>query len=219
MGITIGDALTVVSLIGGTCLALWAMMVGMVMLFSRRAGQAAAHLERSPAGALLIGAVLTTAVVVANVVLQQAPNGLVRLIGWSLIYGALSISLVGASGLAMLVGGRIQRMDGRMSAFSGLTRGAALIVIAGLLPLLGWFLFIPLIMMFSLGAGLQATFYKGRPASVPALGNGVEPLITTPPPYNLENVVPVQSRGISEERKPEESTESTAQNSYEAAQK
>jgi hypothetical protein len=193
MGITIGDALTVVSLIGGTCLALWAMMVGMAILFSRRAGQAAAHLERSPAGALLIGAVLTIAVVVANVVLQQAPNGLVRLIGWSLIYGALSISLVGASGLAILIGGRIQRMDGRMSAFSGLMRGAALIVLAGLLPLLGWFLFTPLILMFSLGAGLQATFYKGRPAAVPALGNGTEPLSTAPPVYTPETAAPVQN--------------------------
>jgi hypothetical protein len=193
MGITIGDALTVVSLIVGTCLALWAMIIGMAMLFTRRAGQAAAHLERSPAGALLIGAVLTFAVAAANVVLQQAPNGLVRLLGWSLIYGALSISLVGASGLAILVGGRIQRMDGRMSAFSGLMRGAAFIVIAGLLPLLGWFLFIPLILMFSLGAGLQATFYKGRPTAIPALGNGAEPLSTAPPVYSPESASPAQS--------------------------
>src|SRR5207244_1031003 len=94
------------------------------------------------------------------------PNPLVKLVGWALLSYLLAISAVGGGGLALLVGERIGRMEPGISRFSALARGAGLIVVMGLVPLFGWFAYVPLVIVIAIGAGGQAIFSRPRPHPV-----------------------------------------------------
>jgi hypothetical protein len=51
---------------------------------------------------------------------------------------------------------RIRALDASISPFSALSRGAALVVLPSLLPVLGWFLVGPLLFFVGLGAGIRS---------------------------------------------------------------
>lgn len=72
------------------------------------------------------------------------------------------LTLNGLSALAVLLGGRIGAAP---SPFWSQARGGLLLVLAGLTPYVGWFLFTPFAVCISLGASLRALFQKQPPAS------------------------------------------------------
>ncbi|HEX8237138.1 MAG TPA: hypothetical protein VF600_14365 [Abditibacteriaceae bacterium] len=167
---TIGDVLAVVAGIGSTCVAAWALLLGMALLFHRRAGLAQQNFERSPWRVLATGFVLALLGIGGTLVLLNQPNGILKLAGWALLLGVLGLSALGASGLALLLGNCVQRSEPTMSDFGALLRGAGLLIAAALVPLLGWFFIVPLTIIMSAGAGWCAL--RGR---VPAKNQAVIP--------------------------------------------
>ncbi|MBV6394928.1 MAG: hypothetical protein HFACDABA_00499 [Anaerolineales bacterium] len=65
--------------------------------------------------------------------------------------------LIGLSALTNLAGERIGEGS---NSFRRHLRGSLLIVLAGLTPYVGWFAFAPVMLITSLGAGIQAWFRK-----------------------------------------------------------
>ncbi|MDQ3815476.1 MAG: hypothetical protein M3347_16285, partial [Armatimonadota bacterium] len=182
---TIGDVLGVAGGIIGIWLSTWALLILMALLFSRRATQAQAGLETRPMRAFWIGAALVaTAGVVAIAFLSQR-NGMAKLIGWILLFGLLGISALGAGGLVRLIGSRVQLLNPRLSELLALALGAAFLVIAGWVPLFGWFFIIPAVIITSLGAGIQVLFHREQAvpqaATTPVLMPPVPPPATIPP--------------------------------------
>ena len=57
-------------------------------------------------------------------------------------------------------------MEPGISRFSALARGAGLIVVMGLVPLFGWFAYVPLVIVIAIGAGGQAIFSRPRPHAI-----------------------------------------------------
>lgn len=164
----VGDVLAVVAGIISACAALSLLLAGMALLFGRRAAAARETLERTPGRSLLLGAALALTAGAVALVLLNLPSGLLKLIGWALLLGLFFVSALGGSGLALLVGERVREKAPDLSAYGALTRGAMLVVVAGLVPLLGWFLLMPLTLLATLGAGAQALLRRPRPAPVPA---------------------------------------------------
>jgi hypothetical protein len=74
------------------------------------------------------------------------------------------VTCVGAAGLSTLIASRLRAM-GDMNDYGATCRAATIVVTAGLLPLVGWFAVIPMVLSVSLGAGLAAILRK--PASRP----------------------------------------------------
>lgn len=168
-GITIGDAMSVIALIIGVGVSTWGMLVGVALICSRRAAQAREHLEKAPWRAFIIGVALTITVGVVAFNLLNVTNGVVKLAGWTLLVMLFATSAFGGAGLAQLVGERIGRLDSQISPYLALARGAGLIVLMGLVPVFGWFAFVPAALLASLGAGFQALIVRARPQVAPAV--------------------------------------------------
>ena len=171
-----GDVLAVIAGVVTACLSLWALLVGAALLFERQANEARTRLEVRPLRALGLGAALVITAGLVAIILINQPNGLLKLIGWILFLGLLALSALGGGGLALLVSGRIRGAEPRLSVLGALGRGAGLVVAAGLVPVLGWLLIMPLAMIATLGAGVQAVFHRTQVAPVLARSrqSGVE---------------------------------------------
>jgi uncharacterized protein (DUF2062 family) len=50
----------------------------------------------------------------------------------------------------------MQPMDPSLSAYKAVGRGAAIVVVASLLPFVGWWVFMPIVLAVSLGSGIAA---------------------------------------------------------------
>lgn len=75
---------------------------------------------------------------------------------------ALAVFIVlGLAALTSLLG---ERIGEGTSPFRRHLCGGLLLVLAGLTPYIGWFVFAPLALLTGLGAALQATFSKRKPA-------------------------------------------------------
>lgn len=157
---TIGDVLAVVAGIGSACVATWALLLGMALLFNRRANMAQQNLQSSPWRVLASGSVLALFGVGGAIVLLNQPNGILKLVGWALLLATLALAALGVGGLILLLAESVQRAQPGMSQFQALLRGAGLLVAAGLVPLLGWFLMVPVTIIISIGAGWCAL--RGR---------------------------------------------------------
>ena len=73
---------------------------------------------------------------------------------------------MGGAGAAPAAASRVRELDPEASAFSAVARGAGLIVLSCLVPLLGWFGLAPILLLIGLGAGMQSL--RGGVATVAA---------------------------------------------------
>jgi hypothetical protein len=165
MGFTIGDVLTIISLIAGFMLSLWAMVVGFAMLFNQKAEAARRLVEEHPWRSFLIGALVWGVVFITAQVLIAQPNGLLKLFGYAASTYLVVVTVVGGSGLSLLVAERIHEIDRRRSRYSAVGRAAALLIIGSMLPVFGWILG-GIAAIACVGAGFQALIRVGqrRPA-------------------------------------------------------
>src|SRR3989442_935209 len=115
--LTSGDVMTVLYAIVGISLSTWATLVGMAMLFSRRASCAEDLFEQSPWRCFLLGLVVYGVFGLLAAVLLGLPNPAAKLVGWGLLSYLLALSAIGGGGLALMISRRIGRMDDRLSMF------------------------------------------------------------------------------------------------------
>ncbi len=159
--VVMGDVFAVVATLAGVCLSAWALLLVAGLMFPAKTRAARRVVEASPWSCVLIGLGLAAFVVFA-VALAANPNPGVKLAGTTMYLAVLCLGVVGGSGLSQLVGERIQPMDPTLAPYRALARGAGLIVVGGLLPLVGWFVFAPVTLIVSMGAGLRALFTRSE---------------------------------------------------------
>ena len=135
-------------------------------LFPDAVEQARQHLENSLSRSLLLGLVnfIFFAVVVMLFVWlgEQLGNVLGGVFGVLvlLILVALTLLLIlGLCALSNLVGGRMGEAKSPLVAHR---YGGLLLILSGLAPFVGWFIFTPLILWTSLGASIQTIFRRNR---------------------------------------------------------
>jgi hypothetical protein len=169
MQYTIGDVLTFIGLISGLLISIWASLVGFALVFPHKTEHAKGHLQTAPWISLILGAAVLALGLIPAIVLLNIHIPLLTLAGWGLILSMLGLMVIGGSGLALVMGDRMQKMDRRCSQLRGLSRSAGLMVLASLVPIFGWVLSV-IVWLASLGAGFQAVFVSGRrraPQAVP----------------------------------------------------
>ncbi len=159
---TIGDVLAFVGFIGSVCLSLWVLLIGVALLFESKAAAARRVLENEAGRTFCLGIVLLLPLGFAAIALINAP-GILKLIGFLLIAALLALSLLGGAGLALLMGERTGSRAPEISSFSALSRGAGMMSLAWLFPVLGWFLVAPVSIIAGLGAGAKALRKKHSP--------------------------------------------------------
>lgn len=162
---TFGDVLAAVAALVGICLSAWTTLMAFSLLFPERAAQASESIDRSAARMALRGAGLTVLMLVAAILLFRIHQPLFTVAGWLVVLAMLSLAALGGSGLAMLMAGRVRMHEPQLSAYAALMRGAALVVVPGLLPVFGWFLVAPIMLIVGIGAGTKAL--RLPPVAVP----------------------------------------------------
>jgi hypothetical protein len=85
-------------------------------------------------------------------VLVVLPFGPAKFLGLVLVAAVLAISGIGAAGLAARMGAALGAHSSGLSRAGAFVRGAVVLELAAVFPLIGWFIFVPLAVLASLGA-------------------------------------------------------------------
>lgn len=166
--VLLGDILAILAVIAGVCLSSWAILMAFAALFPRRTEFARQALENKPWKQTTFGLITWLAIGGTGIALLASPVGLLKLLGTFLLIIISAITAVGCAGLAQIVAHRFMKMDSNLSEYSALTRSVNSVVVAGLFPLVGWFVVVPLVLGAGLGAGSSALRRKPELDSTPS---------------------------------------------------
>lgn len=167
--LVIGDVLAIVAALVGSAVTVWALVMALSMLFVRRVEVAAEAVEQHPWGAALLGFGLVITVGLVGVVLAAMPVPIVKLMGLTILMVLCVLALVGIGGMSHLISRRIRSFAPETTPYQALVKGSSLVVMAGFVPFVGWFLVGPLVIITGLGACAMA-LVKGaarNPLQVP----------------------------------------------------
>lgn len=164
---TIGDVLGFAGAIGGISLSLWVLLIGVALLFEAKASAAQRVLENEAGKAFGIGVVVLLPLGALSIVLMNLPNGAAKFLGFALFIALLAVSLLGGSGMALLMAERTGARDERISSLTALARGAGMMSLAWIFPILGWFVVAPASVIAGFGAGAKVLWKRGAKAKKP----------------------------------------------------
>lgn len=160
--VTIGDSFSIVATLAGIALTLWSMMMVCALLFPVRVEEARQAVSLS-LGRCFGSGLLAFIIGFIGMMIVQVANPLAKLLGLMIMSAYLGCVMVGVSGVAKLAAERLRALTNlEESHFASFGKSSAYVVIAGMLPILGWFLFAPLMMVVGGGAGFKAAL-KSQP--------------------------------------------------------
>lgn len=145
----------------GTLLALGiafpGLLTGSWLVFPDTVDRAGARITTTPLRSFFlgVGGVILTAIVVT--LLNAMPFGLTKFLGVLLTFAAFGVATVGAAALAVHLGDRLRDHGAPTLTRAGaVVRGAVVLELAAVFPLVGWFLVIPAVLLMGFGAGIFA---------------------------------------------------------------
>jgi hypothetical protein len=126
------------------------------------------RLERGPIRTALKGLAISIPWVGVAVVLMNLPNGALKFAGVLLGLSWLALALVGTSAVALQVGSRGESGPTR---WTHVARGAGFVALTWMLPVLGWFVVMPLTLACGIGSliGRAPASDPGESAALPAV--------------------------------------------------
>ena len=155
------NVLSVVWFVIGYAVTQTAVMVWVALMLPNPARRARLRIEAGPVKSFFIGAAFWafTLLLITNMVKEGRP-GPVQLIGWLLAGPMLASSVVGGAAFAGIVASRIQERAPSASPIAALVGGGLCTTLAGLLPIIGWVVFLPIISFIAIGSGAMALVSK-----------------------------------------------------------
>ena len=162
---TSGDILTFMLFVVGVTVSVWALLVACALVFPLRAQYAQHYYETAPWRTFFVGLPLGGFGNFLAIALLNAKPPVIKIAGWLVLSLIYAVSIVGATGLVRLAASRIAGMENQPTGFGALARGAGLLVLAAMVPFLGWFAITPIISLIACGAGIQALAF--RPVRTP----------------------------------------------------
>lgn len=157
---TLAQVQAVVALISALILSWAALLMAVALTLPEQTARAEAALINQPKKCFGAGFSMAILLIIALISFRVPPLILPALLG-SLSIAAVFV--VGAAGLAKLMGTRIAQMSGWQShSFGNLVKGSLVYSVAMLFPLIGWYLFLPLSMLGAMGAGLLALWPRRK---------------------------------------------------------
>ena len=133
------------------------------------------RLEQTPGRSFVLGVPMTAAFALFIAVTSQLPA-----VGQAMAFIAaalfMGIGTIGGAGLSRLLGQRIRPLAQSNSELAHLVRGAVVYELAALVPIVGWFLFIPLAGIMAIGAAAFALVnWLPKPARQPVSQSANQP--------------------------------------------
>jgi hypothetical protein len=175
MVMIMADVYTVTFSLIGILLSLPALLVAINLLLPNVTQRVQVRLEQTPGRSFVLGVPVTAAFALWIAVTSQLPG-----IGQALAIVAavlfMGLGTIGGAGLARLLGAHIRPLARPNSELTNLVRGAVVYELAALVPVVGWFLFIPLAGVMVAGAAVFALVnWLPKPAGQPASQSANQP--------------------------------------------
>jgi hypothetical protein len=142
--------------------------------------RARARILHHPSACFFLGLLVAAVTLVISLTFLSGRAGGLQLLGWILAGPALTASVVGAAAIATIVAERIRPLCRSESGMLSLVGGAACTSLASLLPVLGWFVFLPLVGLVCVGAGTLGLLSRRNLLDAPA------PTPAPPPSFRPE---------------------------------
>ncbi len=151
----------------GILLSAPALLVAINLLMPQVAERVEIRLEQTPGRSFWLGIPVTAAFALFIAVASQVPVGVVKAMAYTAVILFMGIGSIGGAGMARLLGKRIRPLANPNSELTNLVRGAVMYELAALVPIVGWFLFIPLASITLIGAAAFALVkWLPKPVSV-----------------------------------------------------
>lgn len=146
------------------------------LIFPATVERAHTRLDRTPWRCFWLGGVVTAVFSIPITLLIALPFGPAKFAGFALLAVVLTIATLGAAGLAAKMGEHLSQHSGSLSRAGAFVRGAVALELAAGFPLIGWFIFMPLAVVLSLGATTFALLHWMPRVVVPVSTVGQSPV-------------------------------------------
>lgn len=137
-------------------IALPGLLLAWWLLLPRTAERAEQMLRVRPWRCFGSGLLALALIVPLLIGLMSAPSGVLKLLGWTTLFGLLTVISLGAAGMTGLMAERLSSVGGAASRAGALLRSAVALELAVIVPLVGWFVALPLLGCCALGAALHS---------------------------------------------------------------
>lgn len=105
---------------------------------------------------------------VLAVLFFSSGNPFGQFLGFSTLFLLLSLAILGAAGLASLIGHRLKSPQDAQQPWKRVYRGAIVLAITFLFPFVGWFLVLPVTFLSGFGAALMSLKWRKKQSAAPA---------------------------------------------------
>ncbi len=169
----LADVLKIVFLVIGTMAVFISYWLTAKSLFPTLVSHAHDAYGHRPGRLLLTGVVVSTPLLLVGAgLLNAVPQGGLKLLGALLATVPILMGLLGSAGLSERIGRGLVSADDTHTPWRRSLRGAAVLSTTFLLPIVGWFVVLPLTLISGVGA-----FVLARRAAAQGKAQGAAPLV------------------------------------------
>lgn len=159
-----GEIAGLIAILLASAVTIVALLVLLPFLIPRRVERTRQIVQTMPGRSFAIGLVNTLFFLVVAAIFAQGGDG-GGLIALLIILALLAGAAIGLAGLVLLLRERIYPETAKLAGLNTTVKTAVLLTLAGLLPLLGWFVLTPILLLVGLGAAIMALVRRdGRAA-------------------------------------------------------
>lgn len=138
-----------------------ALLTAWWLLFPEKVENARVRISEKPKRSFGFGLIYGAIAAVPTVILFTLPSQFTQVLGWIWLVLVLGAASLGAAGIAAEIGLRLNwKNDGNYQSQGAFIRGAGILELASVFPIIGWLLFIPVGTLVSLGGAVPAIFNK-----------------------------------------------------------
>jgi len=131
------------------------------LLFPEKVEMARIQVSEKPKKSFSLGILSGVLAAIPAAILFALPSQFTQVLGWIWLVLVLGIASIGAAGIAAEIGLRMNwKNDGGFQSLGAFIRGAAILELASVFPIIGWLLIIPIGTLLSLGGAVSAIFKK-----------------------------------------------------------
>jgi hypothetical protein len=153
----VANVLTVVWFVVAWVVMQTAVMLVTGLLLPNVVERAQRRIVARPVGSFFRGALFwLVSAFLAVALLNSGKHGLVQFLGWIAPAPMFACSVIGGAAFARLLAERMQPQAGNTSRLAQFALAALATSLSGLLPLIGWVVFFPVVGCICTGAGLSA---------------------------------------------------------------
>ena len=150
------DVYTVTFIMIGILLSVPALLVVLNLFMPQLSARVHARLDQTPVKSFFLGLPITLFIIIYAVVMFGSNVGVLQTSAFIMAVFGLGLGSIGGAGMARMLGYRLAPLAQPNSNLTNLLRGAVVYEFACLVPVVGWFIFIPAAGITAIGAAAFA---------------------------------------------------------------